>query len=358
MGSQNSSMSVYEVDKIIFQIAAKSLPAGRQNDTNPYFQLIKKDGPSLKDGKMSKNYKPLYQSEIYHNSRYPNWLTFELNADEVDFSEDLTIEIANLNVWGCNDYMCECTFKPDNFRSQFTPKRIPLIHKLSKFDEGNESLKETEAGYATVKRRIVSNNGVLGKDSCPEQPYRTFDEIVENFHEHRAIRREEEAARIEAELKIEFDKFDIDGNGAIDCDEFCQILPSVWGLEVSREEVEKMIQKVDSNNDGHIDFDEFTQCVKALEDMYADKVRDARRQKKLKKLAELEEREAAEALAAEKARLQAEAEEFERQLAEKQAAEAKLAELEKENAGDDETLEEKLEECILSDGGDDAEKAL
>ena len=110
-----------------------------------------------------------------------------------------------------------------------------------------------------------------------------FDEIVESFHENRAIRREEEKARIEAELLEQFKKFDIDGNGAIDADEFCQILPSVWGLDVSREEVEKLIAKVDSNADGHVDFEEFTLCVKALEDMYADKVRDARRQKKLKK---------------------------------------------------------------------------
>lgn len=138
-----------------------------------HFRLLKQGDPSLKDGKVSKSFQPVYQSEIYHNSRFPNWLTFELNANELDFGQDLTIEIANLNVWGCNDYMCECTFKPDEFRSQFTPRRIPLVHKCSKFDEGNESAVETEAGYATVKRRIVNNNGVFAKDSCPETPYRT-----------------------------------------------------------------------------------------------------------------------------------------------------------------------------------------
>merc|ERR1712157_138751 len=112
-------MSVYEVDKIIFQIAAKSLPPGRQNDTNPYFRLLKVGDPSLKDGKVSKSFKPVYESEIYHQSRFPNWLTFELDAEKVDFSQPLTIEIANLNVWGCNDYMCEASFIPDEFRSQF-----------------------------------------------------------------------------------------------------------------------------------------------------------------------------------------------------------------------------------------------
>lgn len=343
-------MSVFEVDKIIFQISAKNLPAGRQNDTNPYFRLLRAGEPSLKDGKVSKSFKPLYQSEIYVNSRYPQWLTFELDATQIDFGADLTIEIANLNVWGCNDYMCECTFKPDEFRSQFTQKPINLIRKLSSFDAENESATEVAAGYALVRRRIVANNGVLAKDSCPEQDYRTFDEVVDDFHTHRAIRREQEAARIEAELKQQFDLFDIDGNGSIDCDEFCKILPEVWGLEVSREEVEQLIAKVDSNNDGNVDFEEFINCVNVLKDMYADKVRNARRNKKLKLLAEAEEREAAEALAAEKARLAAEAEEFERQLAEKQAAEAKLAELALE-----ECFEEKLED-VLS-GGEEAEEA-
>lgn len=401
-----------------------------------YFRLLKVGDPSLKDGKVSKDFEPLYESEVYKQSRFPNWLTFELSADEIDFSKELTIEIANLNIWGCNDYMCECTFIPDEFRSQFTPKRIALVHKFMRADEPvkkpirrrviaaetvepvaeqvsdkpelaevvedsktdkageteqtekaeqaeqtepaevvktpevyeiveieetSESAVVSEAGYALVKRRIAHNNGVLTKDSCPVQEYRSFDEIVEGFHVRREIRREEEKIKIQAELLAEFQRFDIDGNGAIDCDEFCQILPSVWGLDVSRTEVEAMIAKVDSNDDGHIDFEEFTLCVQELENLYADKVRDARRIKKLKKLAELEEIEAREALEAQKEKLRVEAEEFERALVEKQEAEKKLAEMEKEKQMllEEQRLEENIAWELENPGmGDDAEKAL
>lgn len=417
---------MYEVDTIIFSIAAKSLPAGRQNDTNPYFRLLKVGDPSLKDGKVSKDFQPIYESEVYKNSRFPNWLTFELSADEIDFSNELTIEIANSNVWGCMDYMCECTFIPDEFRSQFTPKRIALVHKFmrenepvkkpvrrkvvqaepvaekveEKVEEKSESVENvekteqsetaekpetetvevvpevyeyveieeisesavvSEAGYALIKRRIAHTNGAISKDSCPRQEYRTFDEVVEGFHVRREVRREQEQIKIQEELFAEFQRFDIDGSGDIDADEFCQILPSVWGLEVSRPEVEALIAKVDKNNDGSIDFEEFTLCVQELENLYADKVRDARRMKKLKKLAELEEIEAREALEAQKEKLRVEAEEFERALAEKQEAEKRLAEMEKEKQMllEEQRLEENIAWELENPGmGEDAEKAL
>jgi len=410
---------VYEVDTIIFSIAAKSLPTGRQNDTNPYFRLLKVGDPSLKDGKVSKDFRPLYESEVYKSSRFPNWLTFELSAEEVDFSKELTIEVANSNVWGCMDYMCECTFIPDEFRSQFTPKRIALVHKFMRenepvkkpvrrrvvqaepvaekveeksesavnvekteqaettetgevvptpevyeiveIEEISESAVVSEAGYALVKRRIAHTNGAISKDSCPRQEYRTFDEVVEGFHVRREVRRDQEQLKIQEELLAEFQRFDIDGSGDIDCDEFCQILPSVWGLEVSRTEVEALIAKVDKNNDGSIDFEEFTLCVQELENLYADKVRDARRMKKLKKLAELEEIEAREALEAQKEKLRVEAEEFERALVEKQEAEKRLAEMEKEKQMllEEQRLEDNIAWELENPGmGEDAEKAL
>ena len=58
------------------------------------------------------------------------------------------------------------------------------------------------------------------------------------------------------QLKIAFNLFDKDHNGAIDLSELQTVLKTL-GQNLPKEEVEEMMSSVDMNNDGEVDFDEF-----------------------------------------------------------------------------------------------------
>lgn len=62
------------------------------------------------------------------------------------------------------------------------------------------------------------------------------------------------------QLKIAFNLFDKDHNGAIDQNELQTVLKTL-GQNISKEETEEMMSSVDINNDGEIDFNEFVQMM-------------------------------------------------------------------------------------------------
>lgn len=62
------------------------------------------------------------------------------------------------------------------------------------------------------------------------------------------------------QLKIAFNLFDKDHNGAIDQNELQTVLKTL-GQNISKEETEEMMSSVDMNNDGEIDFSEFVQMM-------------------------------------------------------------------------------------------------
>merc|ERR1719245_121048 len=62
------------------------------------------------------------------------------------------------------------------------------------------------------------------------------------------------------QLKIAFNLFDSDHNGAIDRNEMQTVLKTL-GQNISQEETEDMMASVDLNNDGEIDFAEFVQMM-------------------------------------------------------------------------------------------------
>ena len=60
------------------------------------------------------------------------------------------------------------------------------------------------------------------------------------------------------EMKNEFLKLDIDGDGSISLEELGKILRSMRGkLKVSEEEIDKVLKEVDKDNDGVIDVKEY-----------------------------------------------------------------------------------------------------
>ena len=60
------------------------------------------------------------------------------------------------------------------------------------------------------------------------------------------------------EMKNEFLKLDIDGDGSISLEELGKILRSMKGkLKVSEEEIEKVLKEIDKDNDGYIDVKEY-----------------------------------------------------------------------------------------------------
>eukprot|EP00486_Rosalina_sp_Unknown_P002051 CAMPEP_0201566182 /NCGR_PEP_ID=MMETSP0190_2-20130828/5773_1 /ASSEMBLY_ACC=CAM_ASM_000263 /TAXON_ID=37353 /ORGANISM="Rosalina sp." /LENGTH=222 /DNA_ID=CAMNT_0047984535 /DNA_START=21 /DNA_END=689 /DNA_ORIENTATION=+ len=62
------------------------------------------------------------------------------------------------------------------------------------------------------------------------------------------------------QLKIAFNLFDKDHNGAIDQNELQTVLKTL-GQNISKEETEEMMSSVDINNDGEIDFNEFVEMM-------------------------------------------------------------------------------------------------
>ncbi|MBA6411780.1 EF-hand domain-containing protein [Parahaliea sp. F7430] len=59
-----------------------------------------------------------------------------------------------------------------------------------------------------------------------------------------------------SELRENFDYFDSDNNGAIDKDEFANLLDAL-GADMSAEEVVIGFEVIDTNGNGRIEFDEF-----------------------------------------------------------------------------------------------------
>ena len=60
------------------------------------------------------------------------------------------------------------------------------------------------------------------------------------------------------EMKNEFLKLDIDGDGSISLEELGKILRSMKGkLKVSEEEIQKVLKEIDKDNDGYIDVKEY-----------------------------------------------------------------------------------------------------
>ena len=60
------------------------------------------------------------------------------------------------------------------------------------------------------------------------------------------------------EMKNEFLKLDIDGDGSISLEELGKILRSMKGkLKVSEEEIEKVLKEIDKDKDGYIDVKEY-----------------------------------------------------------------------------------------------------
>lgn len=57
-------------------------------------------------------------------------------------------------------------------------------------------------------------------------------------------------------LRAAFDRFDRDGNGHIDEDEFAALLESL-GIDMTAEKVQIAFSAIDVNGNGHIDFGEF-----------------------------------------------------------------------------------------------------
>ncbi len=60
----------------------------------------------------------------------------------------------------------------------------------------------------------------------------------------------------EASLRAEFDKFDKDGTGAIDFEEFGLLLRSL-GLEMRPQQRRKGFETIDTDGSGQIGFEEF-----------------------------------------------------------------------------------------------------
>jgi Ca2+-binding EF-hand superfamily protein len=58
------------------------------------------------------------------------------------------------------------------------------------------------------------------------------------------------------EIRETFDHFDEDDNGAIDQDEFAELMEAL-GTEMSDEELAIGFDSVDTNHNGEIDFEEF-----------------------------------------------------------------------------------------------------
>ena len=66
--------------------------------------------------------------------------------------------------------------------------------------------------------------------------------------------------RIE-ELQTLFQMFDVDGNGAIDCDEIAALLRKL-GLRPDSRRISDVVQQVDSNSNGQLEFAEFCEFLK------------------------------------------------------------------------------------------------
>jgi len=63
-------------------------------------------------------------------------------------------------------------------------------------------------------------------------------------------------AKRSSELRAAFDRFDRDGNGTIDEDEFSELVRSL-GVAMTPEKVQTAFLAVDVNGNGRIDFGEF-----------------------------------------------------------------------------------------------------
>lgn len=66
----------------------------------------------------------------------------------------------------------------------------------------------------------------------------------------------------DAELRTVFDMFDADNSGKISCSEMGEAMLQLDGVQMSQEEIEKMIKISDINGDGLISFKEFKKLMR------------------------------------------------------------------------------------------------
>lgn len=64
----------------------------------------------------------------------------------------------------------------------------------------------------------------------------------------------------EDDIKAAFDEFDADGSGAIDSSEIKKVCERL-GVDVSKSEIDGLINSADSNGDGKIQYEEFKNAV-------------------------------------------------------------------------------------------------
>ena len=65
----------------------------------------------------------------------------------------------------------------------------------------------------------------------------------------------------EGSLKESFRTFDMDGNGYISASELKTMMKRAMGEELTDEEVDEMIREADLDGDGQVDFEEFCQMM-------------------------------------------------------------------------------------------------
>jgi len=140
----------------------------------------------------------------------------------------------------------ELTFCPEQAK-----KMILGILTMCSNDASYQDLKEIACAVGNFSSQVVTYLDMAV-------------ELFEDMHEQLPEAALDDAEEDQKQLYDVYDKFDADKSGAIDFDEFCEVMRFL-NINISRQKAIDIFAKVDEDRDCTLNFEEFSNAISALE---------------------------------------------------------------------------------------------